>query len=346
MSDIFVKEALSYDDVMLIPKYSDIRSRSSVDTSVDLGKGVKISNPVVPSNMKAIIGPEMIEKMYAKKMMSIMHRFVSIDEQIKIAEDLLAKHGKDIFNYFGFSVGVKTEDYDNLKRIIDLGVKIICIDVAHGHSIQCEDMTKHISSTYPDVLLISGNVATYEGAMFLYECGADIVKCNVGSGSICLTRINTGNGVPAITTLIDTAKAKQDFQVKNGKKVFLMSDGGVKTAGDLVKGLCFADLMMCGNLFSGCDESPAEKFVIDGQTYKTYAGSSTHRGNFTEGVSALVLSKGPVDKIVQSFTEGLQSGMSYQGAHNLKELRNDPKFIKISNSGMMESGAHTLAKIL
>jgi IMP dehydrogenase len=203
-------------------------------------------------------------------------------------------------------------------------------------------MTKYIANTYPEVLLIAGNTATYDGAMFLYECGANIVKCNVGSGSICLTRINTGNGIPAITTLIDSVKAKHDFEKKSGKKVFLMSDGGVKVPGDLVKGLCFADLMMCGNIFSGSDETPTDDIIIDGKSYKSYAGSSTHRGNYSEGVSALVEAKGPVEKIITSFTEGLRSGMSYQGANDLLRLKDSPQFVKITQAGMVESNAHNV----
>jgi IMP dehydrogenase len=342
MNKYIVEEALGYDDVMLIPKHSSIKSRANVDVSVELLKGIKLSSPIVPSNMKTIVGPKMIEKMYEHKMMSVMHRFISIDEQIKIGQDLLKKHGKDIFNYLGYSIGVKEDDYKNLSRIIDLGVKIIVVDVAHGHSDNCGDMTKYIANTYPEVLLIAGNTATYDGAMFLYECGANIVKCNVGSGSICLTRINTGNGIPAITTLIDSVKAKHDFEKKSGKKVFLMSDGGVKVPGDLVKGLCFADLMMCGNIFSGSDETPTDDIIIDGKSYKSYAGSSTHRGNYSEGVSALVEAKGPVEKIITNFTEGLRSGMSYQGANDLLRLKDSPQFVKITQAGMVESNAHNV----
>jgi IMP dehydrogenase len=341
-------EALGYDDVMLIPKYSEVKSRSDVSVSVKLVKGINVNCPIVPSNMKTIISPDMIKVMYHHKIMCILHRFMTIEDQIKIGEDMRDLYGSDIFKYLGYSIGVKQEDYDNLEKIVDLGVKIICIDIAHGHSKHCIDMIKFISGRYPNVLLIAGNTATYEGAMELYESGADIVKCNVGSGSICLTRINTGNGVPAITTLIDCSRARRDFYARKNKKVFLMTDGGVKSPGDLVKGLCFADLAMCGNVFAGCLEAPGETLKIDGKEYKSYAGSSTNRadGSHVEGVQALVAIKDSAAKIIQRMTDGLKSGMSYQGCFDIKDMQDDPKFVKITNAGMIESGSHNLEKII
>ena len=346
--DFIVSEALGYDDVMLIPKYSEISSRSEVDTSVELTKGIKVTTPIVPSNMKTIIGRDMIKVMYSHKMMCVLHRFMSLEEQLQIGRDMLKEYGSDIFNYLGYSIGVKKEDYESVDKIITLGVKIICIDIAHGHSKHCIAMTKYIAEKYPHVLLISGNTATYDGTMALYEAGADIVKCNVGSGSICLTRINTGNGIPAITTLIDCSEAKKDFQSKTGKKVFLMTDGGMKTPGDLVKGLCFADLAMCGNVFSGCTEAPGETLKIDGKEYKSYAGSSTNRadGAHVEGVQALVPTKGPASKVIQRMTDGLRSGMSYQGCFKVGDMQKNPKFVKITHAGMVESGSHNLEKVL
>lgn len=341
-----IEEALGFNDVMLRPKFSDIRSRSEVSLEVELTKGFKTSMPIIPSNMKTIISPEVIEYFYQQKAIVIMHRFCPFDEQISLAKSLQEKYGNDVFNYVGFSVGVKKEDYDNVDVLIKSGVKIILIDVAHGHHILCIEMTQYIAKRYPEVLLISGNTATYEGAMSLYDSGADIVKCNIGSGSICTTRVMTGNGMPQISTLDETSQAKFDYNLSkdakeyNGKKVFILSDGGAASPGDVAKGLCFADLVMTGNLVAGCDECPGDIMLVNGEKYKAYDGSSTHRGNYTEGVRATVKAKGPIENVIQSIKEGLQSACSYQGVRKVQNLQDDPQFVKISAAGLKESQAH------
>lgn len=335
------EEGLSFDDVLLVPKYSEVMSRANVDVSVSLTKGIKINFPVVPSNMKTITGIKMAEAIYNLKGMAILHRFMTIDEQKHTINELIEKYSKDVLNYVGVSVGVKSSDFNNVKDFVEnLGVKIICVDVAHGDSKFCVDMTKFVSKNYPDILLISGNIATYDGALRLYEAGADIVKSNVGSGSICTTRIETGNGVPALTSLIEASKAKSKYIIDTGKKVFLMCDGGCKSVGDLVKALAFADLCMAGNMFAGAEETPGNVLNIDGKKYKEYVGSSTHRGNRTEGVAAIVPIKDDVKSITTRMIEGIQSGCSYQGAFNLKELRENATFIKMTSSGLRESHAH------
>ncbi len=334
-------DGLAFDDVLLEPQYSEVTSRSNVDVSVELTKGIKLKFPIVPSNMKTVTGIQMAETIYKLGGMAILHRFMTVEEQKSSIVTLLQKYPREILNQVGVSVGVKNEDYTNVQKFVkDLGIKIICIDVAHGDSKQCIDMTKYISSTYPEVFLISGNIATYGGAIHLWEAGADVVKCNVGSGSICTTRIETGNGVPALTALVDSAKAKKYFEKENNKKVFIISDGGFKATGDLVKALCLADLCMTGNMFAGAIETPGSTINIDGQTYKEYVGSSVHRSNRMEGVAALVHPKGHVQDIVAKMIEGIQSGCSYQGAFNLQELKEKAVFIKITSAGLKESHAH------
>lgn len=175
-----IVDALTFDDVLLIPKYSDIESRSSIDLSVSLPKGIKLKHPIVPANMKTICGYEMAEAAYNTGGMALLHRFMPIEEQFIIAQ----KIGKleNGFNHIGFSIGVKKEDYAIVDKFASLGVKILVIDIAHGHSKLCVDITKYILQKYPNIFLIAGNVATGEGARMLWKAGADMVKVNIGAG--------------------------------------------------------------------------------------------------------------------------------------------------------------------
>ena len=265
-------------------------------------------------------------------------------------------------------MGVKAIDREIVESFVDSGAKTICIDIAHGHSKGCIDMCKYISTKHPGVFLIAGNVATYDGALDLWEAGADACKVGVGNGSTCSTRIETGNGVPQITALAEAAKARKhivnekldlyrpnDFDegryahlAKTPKQPrYIIADGGVRSAGDCVKCLAIgADLIMIGNAFAGSYESPSETIIdIDGSTWKRYVGSSTHKTSHIEGVEALVPVKGKVADILRRFLEGIRSGCSYQGAHNLSELRDNPEFIRLTNSGMIESRPHDVMVI-
>lgn len=746
-----IKEGLCADDVLLVPKYSEITSRSNVDISVDLGKGIKLKCPIVAANMSNVCGPEMAKAISDLGGLALLHRFMEYEEIVKTFISLVENEPwrKD---FIGCSVGVQEKDKVLVKNLISAGCKIICIDIAHAHSKLGLEMTKHVHETYPDVLLIVGNVATYQGYKALSDNGADVVKCGVGSGcfaagtrilmsngtckniedistgdtvinkdgkpvkvknmimtgikkvvsmkhdlshketlvtsdhqywvgdgntlskqvwddgfvkkmdlmsktspkqskykwkmisdlkqdclllpkniewelaesfsipllkrsggnghtsivnsldvtltpsyelgyifgtflgdghafqactnhsksgsvfwyfglneenianklndclekvfnkklviektknilhcryhykpladflftfgkkdkkhlpsnlivnnskylegildglidsdgscetygrrrfintseqlielfsfiskilygafasacrknpstgklnnckiencldgyvaginntankrltknyqisqirkteiveelmpvydievdcethsfianyaivhnSICSTRIETGNGVPQLTALSDiyeqvtqkenlniyyhllkcyepdqpahfTMKskiAKLEDEAKHRAKI--IADGGTRRAGDGVKYLCFSDALMLGNVLAGTDEAPGETFVIDGVAHKTYAGSSTHKSNHIEGVVGLVPSKGPVKKIVESFLEGIRSGLSYQGVSNLEDLKKNPEFVRISSAGLIESHPHSV----
>jgi IMP dehydrogenase len=332
-------DSLSFDDLMLIPRYSDLRSRSETDISITLFKGFKFSLPVVPSNMKTITEWAMAKLMYDQKSLAILHRFTDFSNQLKWLNEIKT-WGEDAVNYVGFSVGVKEEDYEHIKELAQNGAKILCIDIAHGDSAHCVQMTKFIADNYPQVLLISGNVAIGSGAERLWAAGADIVKVNVGSGSICTTRTTTGNGVPSITSLTNCHESKKYMEAKLGRKLFIMQDGGCKSPGDVVKALCFADMVMAGNLFAGSSCTPGDIIEQNNKQYKSYVGSSTHRGNYTEGVKAMVEYKGDTAAIVRNISEGIRSGMSYQGVRNLEDLRKNPQFVKITAAGLRESHAH------
>jgi IMP dehydrogenase len=341
-----IREAFSFDDLLLIPKYSEIKSRANVSTVATLCKGFEFGSPIVPSNMRTITGLEMARKMFEMNNLAIIHRFVSFENQLAMAQSLAEDPVlTNPFRYIGFSVGVKPEDYERADQFVAAGVRILCVDVAHGYSKMCGEMTKYIAEKYPDVLLIAGNVVDGNGAGFLWRAGADIVKCGVGQGSICTTRIITGNGVPAMTTLMDVASERGFFEKELGRKLFIMNDGGCKSSGDLVKALCFADLAMTGNLFAGCLETPGDVLEIDGKLYKQYVGSSTHRGNYTEGVRSIMPVRPSAKEVMEKLLEGLRMGASYQGVASVKDLQKDPLFVRQTILGARESNAHDVKVI-
>lgn len=332
-----IKEGLTFDDLLLVPKYSEIESRSKIDVSVKMGK-FNFKHPIIPANMASILGPEMASKIIESGGLAILHRFMPLAEQISICEDLIEHYGPD---NLGISVGVKEEDKKAIKQFVELGVKIVCIDIAHGDSLLCVKMTRWIRENYPNMFIIAGAIATGSGAVNLWKAGADAVRCGVGSGSICTTRIQTGNGAPLLTSLIDVAEAREKLLLTSpNKKYYIISDGGCKSPGDVCKALCFADMVMAGNIFAGAKETPSNLINIAGTSYKEYAGSSTHKASHIEGVVSIVNQSGTYNEILTKLLEGLTSGMSYQNANNLEELRKNPEFIRITNAGLIESHPH------
>ena len=339
-----IVDSICYDDVLLIAKHSKIPSRSHIKVNVDLGKGIKLNGPFISANMKTVTGPLLAEHMgfYG---MGILHRFASIEEQIKNYKTATRFHeyGDRYENPFknsvGISVGISSIS-ENDRVIKESGTKIVCIDVAHGDHDRVIKETKRISTLYPDILLIVGNVATGEGARRLAQAGADVVKVGVGPGSLCTTRVETGNGIPQLTALMLAYEAlgREERDVK------IIADGGIKQAGDVGKALCFSDAVMLGSVLAGTDEAPGEIITVDGNKYKKYAGSSTHKTNRIEGVAGLTPYKGPMRIILEKYKEGLQSCLSYQGCDNLEDLKDDPLFVKVSNAGLIESRPHANLK--
>lgn len=334
----YLRDGLCFDDVLLIPQYSTVKSRSTVDVSVKLAGKLKYSHPVIPANMKTVTGVEMAWAVAQSGGLAVIHRFMPLEEQGWIAEDIIDNFGE---KSIAVSVGVKPEDAASISFFLEKGVRVFCIDVAHGDSEQTIEMIKHIKKLDSDVTVIAGNVATGKAANRLWKAGADVVKVGVGPGSLCTTRIETGNGVPQLTALIDVADIRDQLQRNSDGRVYsIIADGGIKNAGDIVKALCFADMVMVGNLFAGAEETPGQILSIEGKTYKEYVGSSTHKSNHIEGVAALVATKGKYEDILRKLLEGLRSGCSYQGVESIGQLQEGPEFIRITNAGLKESHPH------
>lgn len=331
-----VRPGFTFDDLLLIPKHSTVTSRKDVDISVNLGKGIRLRVPIASSNMPTITGPKMAKIVASFGGLAALHRFCSPQDQIDTL-NFVIKENPEYINFVSCSVGVKKEDYNNIDKLAEY-FKVVIIDVAHGDSDLCFDMTNYIAKKFPNMLLISGNVATFGGAYALWNCGANVVKAGIGSGSICTTRVETGNGVPMLTTLSDICYMAQ----KTPCDIKVIADGGVRNGGDLTKCLCFASMAMLGNVLAGTDESPGDILEINGQQYKEYRGSSTYSTTHIEGVAGLVPYKGSAKNVIDKLLQGLRSGCSYQGANTLEELRKDPQFVSITHAGLIESRPHDI----
>lgn len=319
-----IEEGLTFDDVLLKPRYSELASRADVDLSVTV-EGIWFATPIVPANMKTITGASMVQSVQAGGDLAVLHRFMPLEEQVEIVKRADSAR-------IGVSVGAKFDDREAALKLHDAGARIICVDIAHGESMRCEWMVEWLRKTFADAVIIAGNVATAEGALRLWDAGAHVVKVGVGPGSLCTTRIETGCGVPQLSALIDIADIKGDRIV--------IADGGVRTAGDMVKALCFADMVMSGFVFAGCEETPGREVEIDGRQYKEYVGSSTHKTGHVEGVEALVPRRGSYRSIMQRLVDGIRSGCSYQGVRRVKDLQKDPHLVRVTNAGIRESNHH------
>jgi IMP dehydrogenase len=249
------------------------------------------------------------------------------------------------------AVGAGRDFLDRAKALVDAKVDVLVIDSAHGHSEGVMNALKTIKQQLPDIQVVVGNVATYEGAKDLIELGADGIKVGIGPGSICTTRVVSGAGVPQITAISECAKATRPAGVP------LISDGGIKFSGDVTKAIAAgADCVMIGSLFAGCDESPGETILYQGRTFKSYRGmgsqgamadgSSDRYGQegagklVPEGIEGRVASKGPLSELVFQLVGGLRAGMGYCGASNIAELQEKSKFLRVSPAGLRESHVH------
>ncbi len=338
-----MNKTLSYDDVLLVPQYSDIRSRSEVSLETNLGNNLVLSSPVISSPMDTISEAPMATAIGRFGGSAIVHRYNTVQEQCNIIDMALGSAGVPI--NIGGAVGISDDYALRSKMLINAGVTFLCVDVAHGHHILMKEALKEIRDAVgPDVHIMAGNVATLQGVNDLSDWGADSVRCNIGGGSICSTRIQTGHGLPGLQTIFECAKTDRD--------VAIIADGGLKTSGDMVKALAAgADAVMCGSMFSGTDETPGKVIEEqDGTRWKMYRGMASKeaqlnwRGRFSshEGVSARVPYRGTVNKLLEDIERGLRSGLSYSGARTIAELQSKAEFVIQTSAGLGESKTHIL----
>lgn len=348
-----IKEALTFDDVLLIPKFSSTLP-TETNLSINLAKNLKLKIPFLSSAMDTVTESNMAIAIAHQGGLGVIHRNLSINSQVK--EIKKVKNKKLLV---GAAVGTSEEDILRAKSILDAGLDLLVIDTAHGHSLKVINTLKKIRKFSNKIPICVGNIATGEAAVKLYNEGADILKVGIGPGSICTTRMIAGIGVPQITAIRSVKKS-----MKN-KKIKIISDGGIKFSGDLVKAIAAgADAIMMGSIFAGTEESPGKKFKYKNKLYKSYrgmgsigamsAGSSNRyfqknykdKSKFVpEGVEARVLYKGSVEKIIYQLQGGLRSSMGYIGAKKIEEIYKKGKFIKITKAGFYESMVHSVEAI-
>ncbi len=471
------KEGLTFDDVLLVPKYSDITSRSQTNLDTKLSRNISINIPFVSANMDTVTESLMAVAMARAGGIGIIHRFLTIKEQsnevlkvkrsgsviienpysisseksiqdalnyaedkeisgllvidsnsklvgiiterdllfansngnirdimtkdvvtakpgvtLEDAKEILHKHrieklpivddsgiikglitSKDITinadfpnaskdkkgrPLVGAAVGVKGDFLERSESLLDAGVDVLVVDIAHGHSENAINTVRNIKKAFPDCELIAGNIATAQGAEDLIKAGVDAVKVGVGSGSICITRVITGSGVPQLTAVMDCAKIGKDHGVP------IISDGGTRTSGDATKALAAgASSVMIGSMLGGTDESPGTVLTKNGKRFKVYRGMASlaasigrktkETGSFSfdddlndyvaEGVEAMVPYKGTVVDILKQLTGGVRSGLSYCGAHTIPQMQDNAEFIKMSRAGFAESQPHDVS---
>jgi len=470
-----IREGLTFDDVLLIPKRSPIISRSQTNLKTRLSRNISLNIPVISANMDTVTESPMAIALAREGGIGIIHRFMTIQDQvdevlkvkrsesvmieqpytisidssvgyakkmmhdfgisglliekdkklagiitkrdllfethfdnnvtsvmskdvvfaelgttIEKAKDILHKNRieklpiidkdkhiiglittKDILKMeefpnaskdkkgrllVGAAVGVKGDYLERTEALLDAGADVMVVDIAHGHSDNAINCVHLIKKAFKDCELIAGNIATGRGTEDLIRAGVDAVKVGVGSGSICITRVITGSGVPQLTAILDSVKISKKYEIP------VISDGGIRNSGDLTKALAAgSSSVMVGSLLGGTDESPGKTLVKNGKKYKIYRGMASFYASLgrkyreegeqikesdelndyvPEGVEAMVSYKGSVVEIIRQLVGGLRSGLSYCGAKTINEMQQNAEFVRITTAGYIESQPH------
>jgi len=475
-----IRDALTFDDVLLVPRRSPVRSRKDVDLSTRLSTNIRLNIPIVSANMDTVTESAMAISMARNGGIGIIHRFMPVERQVdevlkvKRAESIIIEHpytispnssvhdarrlmqekgvkglpvvdgngkllgilttrdllfedkdsvskvselmtpAKDLLTarvgtsvdharellrkrkieklpvvdeegylrglitskdmvtlaerpvackdlkgqlIVGAAIGIREGYLDRARELVKAGVDVLVVDVAHGHSDWVLEVVRRLKRELSDVDVIAGNVATPEGTKDLIEAGADAVKVGIGSGSICITRIVTGAGVPQLTAVLECAEAAKD------RSVPIIADGGIRTSGDITKALAAgASCVMVGSLLAGTEESPGVEVMRNGRKYKLHrgmasVGASMKRGTeeaeddsalleyVAEGIEAFVPYRGYSHEIITQLVGGVRSGMSYCGARTLAELRQNASFVRLTPAALKESYPHDVESI-
>jgi IMP dehydrogenase len=335
---------LTFDDVLLMPKHSEMSSRRAPALDSKVTKNFNLKTPIISANMDTVTEYQMAIKMAQLGGLGILHRFMSPEEQVRQVL-LMCEAIKPLGLPVAASIGVKEEGMMRADMLANAGVDILTIDIAHGDSVMMFETLDYVKKKYPKIDVIAGNTAMPEGVKGLIEHGADAVKVGIGPGSMCTTRIITGCGVPQLTAVAMCVLEARKYGVP------VIADGGIKTSGDIVKAFAAgAQTVMLGSMLSGCLETPGE---IEGGR-KRYRGMASKdaqvswRGELPAGMAAegearWVNCKGSVENIIHELSGGVRSGMTYLNAYNIADINKNARFMEMTASGMMESKPHGLS---
>jgi len=346
--------AFTFDDFVLVPGHSEIRSRKDPQISVSL-PDFDFQIPIVAAPMNTVCEEEMLVTMCDLGGTGVLHRYMSIEDQANMCERVIARLGPSVTpdasrtqQKFFAAVGANGDAVDRLKALREAGVRGICVDVANGHNILCLETVANIRAWWPNCNIMAGNVCTFAGARALWAAGANSIRVGVGPGAVCTTRLVTGHGVPQLSSIDDCARLKAE-----SPNVVLIADGGIRYSGDAVKALAAgADAIMIGSLLAGTVESPGEWLEENGQLFKYYHGMASLEGRKkwfdkskaglpSEGVSTKVPYTGKsARKVVEGLCQSIKVGLSYAGAANLAELREKAEWRRVTTSGVTEGTPH------
>lgn len=336
-----MNQAFTFDDILLVPAYNHWESRRVVDISMQDRSGkLTLGLPLMSSNMDTITGVAMADFMGDNGAIGVLHRFMSIDENVAMLK--ACRHPTFV------SIGCSDKDLERTEALRDASATFFCIDVAHAHAKYVGRTLKSVRSILGrDACIMAGNVATYAGADYLASCTADIIKVGIGGGSVCTTRIKTGFGVPSLSSIRECAKVDRS----------IVADGGIRTPGDIVKALAFgADFVMLGSMLAGTRPTPGEVFTRTDKAgvqfkYKVYRGMASsevqdeYHGGMTEwktaeGISVEVSYRDDENKIIADIIGGLRSGLTYGGANDIRQLQRKLDYVLVTPAGRIESMAH------
>ena len=342
-----IRTGLTFDDVLIVPRRSSVRSRQDVSVSTWLSRGIELGLPVVAANMDTVCEHEMAVAMARLGGIGILHRFMPIDAQAEQVERV-KEAGADLL--VGAAVGTDRDMVERAKALVAAGADALVLDIAHGHSDHAIDGVRRLKDHFADTDVIAGNVATAAGAADLAEVGADAVKVGVGPGGVCTTRTVAGVGVPQLTAIADASQVG----------VPVIADGGIRNSGDIAKALAAgASTVMVGSMLAGTKESPGEveqgakglqKRIRGMASFEAVKARADRSGEdldeeylsyrAPEGVEGTVPYKGEVSKLVWQLMAGLRSAMSYTDARTLPEFWQLAEFVAVTPQGSIESLPH------
>ncbi len=341
-----LNKALSYDDVLLTPQYSDIESRSEVSLVSELDPNNRFDLPIIGSPMDTVVESEMAIALADLGGLGVIHRYNSILDQKGMVWDVSrALNGKPV----AAAIAITGDFMERAEALVTAGIDILCVDVAHGHHVMMKNALATLKRNLPkNIHIMAGNVATRKGYEDLADWGANSVRIGIGGGSICSTRVQTGHGVPTFQSVLDCSESEYAGTVP------IIADGGIKTSGDIVKALgAGADFVMIGSLFSGTTETPGKILqAADGTKMKEYRGMASReaqlawrgRASSLEGIATFVPLRGKVKYVIDDLVNGIRSGLSYTGCRSIPEFQLNAQFIHQTPAGQVESSTHILGR--